>query len=102
MVFLLFNFQTMVKTGDSSGGVPVVVLQHSAQSLTAGDTSRDTTYLLSRFDQPILQALMIPLLVILTPSNLLHPALRRIHSATGEVNATGGHLHYDKHIESDM
>ncbi len=61
MVFLLFNFQTMVKTSDSSGDVPVVVLQHSTQSLTAGDTSRDTTYLLSRFDQPILQALMIPL-----------------------------------------
>jgi hypothetical protein len=36
------------------------------------------------------------------PSNLLHPALRRIHSATGEMNATGGHLHYEKHIESDQ
>ena len=26
LVCLLFNIQTMVKTGDSSGGVPIVVL----------------------------------------------------------------------------
>ncbi len=35
------------------------------------------------------------------PGYLLHPVFVWIHGATCEVNATGGHFHHEKQVESD-
>jgi hypothetical protein len=52
--------------GDCSGGVAVVIPQHSTESLATRDLASDRTDFFTRIDQLIAEPLMIPLGVIMS------------------------------------
>jgi hypothetical protein len=57
--------RTFPRSSTLLGSVSVIVVQDSTEALPALDLTSCATYLFSRFDQAILQSLMIPLSVIM-------------------------------------